>query len=168
MYAACTRTRGRIPTSLSGHYERIQLESCSTPTTWATWSRRWSMTPADGLVAEVGHRRGTNPSQRDSATHHRHAYAWRAQLRCRAALNAMVKGATQTETGHGLEIERSTWTDSSALRHAGSSTHVIDYSIGAGDPRVRHRRLLHRPVASALVTTPGCDHDARGANWEYC
>ncbi len=50
-----------------------------------------------------------------------------------AALNAMVKGATQTETGHGLEIERQ-YLDQYLSQHyvdAGSlDLTSIDYSIG--------------------------------------
>ena len=68
----------------------------------------------------------------------------------KAALAAMVKGATRNETGHGFEIERQYLTQYLSQHYVDAGAldlSSIDYSLRrVGDPRVRHRRFLHRPV----------------------
>ena len=89
-----------------------------------------------------------------------------------AALNAMVKGATQSETGHGLEIERQ-YLDQYLSQHyvdAGSlDLTSIDYSIG-GSVTLEYAiddfsiaRVASALGDNALATTMM----RRAANWEY-
>ena len=89
-----------------------------------------------------------------------------------AALNAMVKGATQSETGHGLEIERQ-YLDQYLSQHyvnAGSlDLTSIDYSIG-GSVTLEYAidDFSIARIASALGdSTLAATMMRRGANWEY-
>ena len=89
-----------------------------------------------------------------------------------AALNAMVKGATQSETGHGLEIERQ-YLDQYLSQHyvnAGSlDLTSIDYSIG-GSVTLEYAidDFSIARVASALGDSAlAATMMRRGANWEY-
>ena len=89
-----------------------------------------------------------------------------------AALKAMVKGATQTETGHGLEIERQYLSQylSQHYVNAGSlDLTSIDYSIG-GSVTLEYAiddssiaRIASALGDSALASSMG----RRAANWEY-
>ena len=72
----------------------------------------------------------------------------------------MVNGATQAETGHGLEIERqylSQYLTQDYVDAASLDLTSIDYTTAVGDPRVRDRRLRHRPAR------PGCGRRAVAA-----
>jgi predicted alpha-1,2-mannosidase len=101
------------------------------------------------------------------------AYAMGARgFDVKAALAAMVKGATQNETGHGLEIERQ-YLDQYLSKHyvnAGSlDLTSIDYSIG-GSVTLEYAiddfataRLAAAEHDTALAT----DMLRRAASWEY-
>jgi predicted alpha-1,2-mannosidase len=101
------------------------------------------------------------------------AYAMGARdFDVRAALAAMVKGATQKETGHGLEIERQ-YLDQYLTQHyvnAGSlDLTSIDYSIGGSVT------LEYATDDFAIAQLAAFDHDTsvatdmmrRAASWEY-
>jgi predicted alpha-1,2-mannosidase len=101
------------------------------------------------------------------------AYAMGARnFDVKAALAAMVKGATQTETGHGLEIERQ-YLDQYLSQHyvnAGSlDLTSIDYSIGGSVT------LEYAIDDFAVAQLAAARHDTalaaamgrRAANWEY-
>ncbi len=90
----------------------------------------------------------------------------------RAALAAMVKGATENETGHGLEIERQ-YLDQYLAQHYVDAPSLdltsIDYSIG-GSVTLEYalddfaiaqlaEDLHDRPLAAAMMQ--------RAHNWEY-
>ena len=90
----------------------------------------------------------------------------------RAALRYMVKGATQNETGHGLEIERQYLSQylSQHYVNAGSlDLTSIDYSIGGSVT------LEYALDDFAIAQMAAAQHDPslastmmqRSANWEY-
>ena len=89
-----------------------------------------------------------------------------------AALKAMVKGATQTETGHGLEIERQYLSQylSQHYVNAGSlDLTSIDYSIGGSvtlEYAIDDSSIAR--IASALGDSAlASSMRRRAANWEY-
>ena len=89
-----------------------------------------------------------------------------------AALRYMVKGATQNETGHGLEIERQ-YLDQYLTQHYVNAASLdltsIDYSIGGSVT------LEYAIDDFAIAQVAEADHDAplaaammrRASNWEY-
>ena len=89
-----------------------------------------------------------------------------------AALKAMVKGATETETGHGLEIERQYLSQylSQHYVNAGSlDLTSIDYSIG-GSVTLEYAIddfSIAQIAVGARRQRPGVVHEPRAANWEY-
>ena len=89
-----------------------------------------------------------------------------------AALRAMVKGATQNETGHGLEIERqylSQYLSQHYVNAASLDLTSIDYSIGGS---VTLEYAIDDFAIARLAAALG-DHAlastmmGRAANWEY-
>ncbi len=101
------------------------------------------------------------------------AYAMGARdFDVKAALAAMVKGATQTETGHGLEIERQ-YLDQYLSQHyvnAGSlDLTSIDYSIG-GSVTLEYAIddfAIAQLAAARHDTALAGAMDRRASNWEY-
>jgi predicted alpha-1,2-mannosidase len=101
------------------------------------------------------------------------AYAMGARnFDLRSALRDMVKGATQTESGHGLEIERQ-YLDQYLTQHyvnAGSlDLTSIDYSIG-GSATLEYALddfAIARIAAAAHDGTVATTMQRRAANWEY-
>jgi predicted alpha-1,2-mannosidase len=89
-----------------------------------------------------------------------------------AALNYMVKGATQTETNHGLEIERQYLSQylSQHYVNAGSlDLTSIDYSIG-GSATLEYAIddfAISRLAQATHDTTLAATMRERAANWEY-
>ena len=89
-----------------------------------------------------------------------------------AALRYMVKGATQNETGHGLEIERQYLSQylSQHYVNAGSlDLTSIDYSIG-GSVTLEYAIddfAIAQIATAAARHLSGLHHDTRAANWEY-
>jgi predicted alpha-1,2-mannosidase len=89
-----------------------------------------------------------------------------------AALRAMVKGATQNETGHGLEIERqylSQYLSQHYVNAASLDLTSIDYSIGGS---VTLEYAIDDFAIARLATALGDRALAstmmgRAANWEY-
>ncbi len=90
----------------------------------------------------------------------------------RAALDYMVKGATQTESNHGLEIERqyvSQYLSQHYVNAASPDLTSIDYSIGGS------ATLEYALDDFAISQIAAARHDAtladtmrrRAANWEY-
>ncbi len=89
-----------------------------------------------------------------------------------AALRAMVKGATQNETGHGLEIERQYLSQYLSQHYVNASSldlTSIDYSIGGS---VTLEYAIDDFAIARLASSLG-DHALastmmkRAANWEY-
>jgi predicted alpha-1,2-mannosidase len=101
------------------------------------------------------------------------AYAMGARdFDVKAALAAMVKGATQNETGHGLEIERQ-YLDQYVNQHyvnAGSlDLTSINYSIG-GSVTLEYAVddfAIAQLAAARHDTSLASDMEHRAANWEY-
>jgi predicted alpha-1,2-mannosidase len=101
------------------------------------------------------------------------AYAMGARnFDLRAALRAMVKGATQTESNHGLEVERQ-YLDQYLTQHyvdAGAlDLTSIDYSIG-GSATLEY--ALDDFAVAQIATAAGAGAEAssmrrRTASWEY-
>ena len=95
-----------------------------------------------------------------------------AQLRRRRRTPAMVKGATQNETGHGLEIERqylSQYLSQHYVNAASLDLTSIDYSIGGS---VTLEYAIDDFTIARLATALGDRALAstmmgRAANWEY-
>ncbi len=89
-----------------------------------------------------------------------------------AALRAMVKGATQNETGHGLEIERQYLSQylSQHYVNAGSlDLTSIDYSIG-GSATLEYAIddfAISRLARSLHVSSTATEMEERAATWEY-
>ncbi len=88
------------------------------------------------------------------------------------ALKYMVKGATQNETGHGLEIERqylSQYLSQHYVNAASLDLTSIDYSIGGSDT------LEYAIDDFSIAQVASAEHDSslastlsrRAANWEY-
>ncbi len=89
-----------------------------------------------------------------------------------AALRAMVKGATQNETGHGLEIERqylSQYLGQHYVNAGSLDLTSIDYSIG-GSVTLEYAidDFAIAQLATSLHDSSTADNMAqRAANWEY-
>ncbi|HEY1652364.1 MAG TPA: GH92 family glycosyl hydrolase [Acidimicrobiales bacterium] len=89
-----------------------------------------------------------------------------------AALNYMVKGATQAETNHGLEIERqylSQYLSQHYVNAASLDLTSIDYSIG-GSATLEYAIddfAISRLADAVHDTTLAATMRGRAANWEY-
>jgi predicted alpha-1,2-mannosidase len=179
---------GRVHTARSGHEEyanfsewdiyrsEVQLESLLVPVRVSDmvqslvddarqngWLPRWAIVAGD-----------TSQINGDSADPIiADAYAMGARdFDTKAALAAMVKGATQNETGHGLEIERQ-YLDQYLSQHyvnAGSlDLTSIDYSIG-GSVTLEYAIddfAIAQLAAAQHDTSLAADMMRRAASWEY-
>ena len=90
----------------------------------------------------------------------------------RAALSSMVKGATETETNHGLEIERQYLSQYLAQHYVNAGSldlTSIDYSIG-GSVTLEYALddfAISRIADAEQDTTVAATMRGRAADWEY-
>ena len=126
------------------------------------------------LAAQVGHR-GRRQSQMTATRPTRSSPTptpWEPpNFDAAAALRAMVKGATQNETGHGLEIERqylSQYLCQHYVNAASLDLTSIDYSIG-GSVTLEYAidDFAIARLAASLAPGPAATMMRRAANWEY-
>ena len=179
---------GRVHTARAGHEEyanfsewdiyrsEVQLESLLAPGRVSDmvqslvddarqngWLPRWAIVAGD--TSQI------NGDSADPIIADAYAMGARA-FDVKAALAAMVKGATQVETGHGLEIERQYLTQylSQHYVNAGSlDLTSIDYSIGGSVT------LEYAVDDFAIAQLATAVHDTsiaaamlrRASNWEY-